>query len=817
MERPADDIFKVLDLDSLRSPLPKHLFSSSTNTASTAGSLVDNVGGGKKENWLPSVPTGIKVIPPVPAFHSSPAQTINQANTSTSNSFNQANTTFNQAKSPSVTVFKPKPIYAVPSSPINPTALSPMINNSPINGNSSSKDTCIMLGGIQITPGRPSSTSTTSITPTPVKQVTESLSSIAITENSITDSINDTANTPLVEKAKRKRRTLLLTELSKNEKETIQESLSSPKMSLTNGSPIKKSLTKDSPAKKSPTKDSPIKKSYSKDSPVKKDSPLKQSPVKEQQQAEQQLEQQVKQQAERQEPTLLMAKVVAETEEKQSGDEQQQQQQQSQARTPKRRGRPSRKDKEAAAASSSSPEKPSVSATTAVYKNRIILLDWSLAIVPNSTKLTGIPLERLARWIVLVGRRPDMSGEAWHSSIVTERITSGQICTGSGRSLYVLEGPMGVEDMREHGFSDSFISKFQRGFPEDWRECLMLELDRLEQPPPESPLINANAPAVVEGVVKRKPGRPPKKNKPIDAAGTTAGSVSTPTLAVTTATPTRIEESPLVKRGRGRPRKNPPLSSTSPNTTTTFATNPNTTSTSATNSATSPMIPKKRGRKPKPVVIQEEAEVFKEFSPKKGSSPKEKSSPKKRSSPRKSSPKKSSLKSPVSKSPSKSPTSKLPSLSKSPTSKLIVNSPLRHSPRTPKKDKIAVEEKKVEAEVERVQPKKRGPGRPPKIKVLPQPTAVAEEQVIDVVTVEPNTINKITLSPNNTKSPNKTGKKRGRKPKNRQTIVTNTGANTTASVTKMIRTRRDSTASPVVLKRLWGGKVTGNSSNDGLL
>lgn len=82
----------------------------------------------------------------------------------------------------------------------------------------------------------------------------------------------------------------------------------------------------------------------------------------------------------------------------------------------------------------------------------ITLTDWSLATVPNSAKLTGVPVEVRSLWVVLVGRRADMV-EAWHSSIVTERILGNHIKTGSGRSLYILESPMNIIEMQANGTS----------------------------------------------------------------------------------------------------------------------------------------------------------------------------------------------------------------------------------------------------------------------------------------------------------------------------------------------------------------------------
>lgn len=95
---------------------------------------------------------------------------------------------------------------------------------------------------------------------------------------------------------------------------------------------------------------------------------------------------------------------------------------------------------------------PTVNPNTSTSdKPKVIeLTDWSLATVPNSPKLTGVPVDEQQFWVVLVGRRPDMA-EAWHSSIVTERLAADSIKTGSGRSVYLLRGPINQKDMYDSG------------------------------------------------------------------------------------------------------------------------------------------------------------------------------------------------------------------------------------------------------------------------------------------------------------------------------------------------------------------------------
>ena len=155
MERPAEDIFKVQDLDGLRSPLPKHLFKRTSLTGdnfqpftmmalSPSGATVGSAG--DKENYLGTIAKSLQ--PPVPAFNSPTAAVANGKVTSP------------PTGSRNIGIFdppipRPTPIYAIPGSspftPASPTTLnlppdspSPKIVP-PVNPNSSKV----------ITPGKP--------------------------------------------------------------------------------------------------------------------------------------------------------------------------------------------------------------------------------------------------------------------------------------------------------------------------------------------------------------------------------------------------------------------------------------------------------------------------------------------------------------------------------------------------------------------------------------------------------------------------------------------------------------------------------------
>ena len=215
--------------------------------------------------------------------------------------------------------------------------------------------------------------------------------------------------------------------------------------------------------------------------------------------------------------------------------------------------------------------------TTVENPKIITLIDWSLGIVPNSPKMTGVSMEEQALWVVLSGRRLE-SGETWHSSIITERILHNHIKTGSGRSLYVLEGPMNGEEMQSSGtkilrsvdinnpivgFSPKFVQAFKLGFPENWRELLMAELTMLEKT-----FIKPNGGTIAPGNKKKPAKQQPKAVAEPEVFKPEAVLVDSTDVPFNTADNTdtaddgkelKEKEEPVkvVKNKGGRPRKTP--------------------------------------------------------------------------------------------------------------------------------------------------------------------------------------------------------------------------------------------------------------------
>ena len=189
-------------------------------------------------------------------------------------------------------------------------------------------------------------------------------------------------------------------------------------------------------------------------------------------------------------------------------------------------------------AETNSPMREPVTFSLSAYKNRISLSNWYFDLCPNNFKMTGVPLSQSSQWIVIYGSRPDMA-DAWHSSIVTERFTSTHISTGSGNSLYILVGPIAEQNMGARNFSNSFIAKFSRGFPEDWRETLIPEIKRIN----EATGTELGISVAIDGDHIRKKGTPSRKkiSEPVEAIS----NVPAPVVNAT------------IKRGPGRPRKNP--------------------------------------------------------------------------------------------------------------------------------------------------------------------------------------------------------------------------------------------------------------------
>ncbi len=154
---------------------------------------------------------------------------------------------------------------------------------------------------------------------------------------------------------------------------------------------------------------------------------------------------------------------------------------------------------------------------------------WYLQRIPNNEMFSQVKENLSKEWIVLVGYKNGLN-ELWHSSIVSGRESETRIMTGSGR-LYVLQDQDPIL-FRRAGFSKEFISRFNDGFPEDWKELVQAELNNLPLPEMKTPIKAEKTPT--EKIRNEK--TPAEKIVPVSAE-------------------TPKTETP--KRGRGRPRKNP--------------------------------------------------------------------------------------------------------------------------------------------------------------------------------------------------------------------------------------------------------------------
>lgn len=167
--------------------------------------------------------------------------------------------------------------------------------------------------------------------------------------------------------------------------------------------------------------------------------------------------------------------------------------------------------------------------------SEICLSHWSLVVVPNNPNVTKLEKSVTEDWVVLVGKRNDMS-EMWHSSLITGRLSNREVTTGSGR-IYRLEGPADELALIEAGFSFDTVEAFKLGFPESWQLVLIQEFGSLKKtnesaPPPlkapssklaglsladkeaTKPTPSAAETPVPADPPKRKRGRPPK-NRPL--------------------------------------------------------------------------------------------------------------------------------------------------------------------------------------------------------------------------------------------------------------------------------------------------------------
>ncbi|XP_076835153.1 mis18-binding protein 1 isoform X2 [Brachyhypopomus gauderio] len=91
--------------------------------------------------------------------------------------------------------------------------------------------------------------------------------------------------------------------------------------------------------------------------------------------------------------------------------------------------------------------------------NEIHLKDWLLKLHVKDLVVDGIRID---------------NNVPWHSSCITERVSSNQVKTASGR-IYVLVGRM--SHYQKSAFPSWFLKKFLFGFPEMWKEYLNKFLD----------------------------------------------------------------------------------------------------------------------------------------------------------------------------------------------------------------------------------------------------------------------------------------------------------------------------------------------------
>ncbi|XJO71635.1 hypothetical protein BDV3_001113 [Batrachochytrium dendrobatidis] len=86
-------------------------------------------------------------------------------------------------------------------------------------------------------------------------------------------------------------------------------------------------------------------------------------------------------------------------------------------------------------------------------------------------------------WIVIAGFQSTScmhksSNQIWSSSLITDIVDAHTLKTSSGK-VYKLIGEMDRHRTLEHGFDETFYSKFRFGFPEHWKLALGLALNEM--------------------------------------------------------------------------------------------------------------------------------------------------------------------------------------------------------------------------------------------------------------------------------------------------------------------------------------------------
>ncbi|XP_071972081.1 mis18-binding protein 1 [Engystomops pustulosus] len=88
-------------------------------------------------------------------------------------------------------------------------------------------------------------------------------------------------------------------------------------------------------------------------------------------------------------------------------------------------------------------------------EEKVSLTDW----VVKGVETKGVCVE---------GKRLDLNSIYWHSNIIVQRIQHNTLKTLTGR-IYHLVGKPDAETMRAAGYTPWLIQKFQKGFPENWK------------------------------------------------------------------------------------------------------------------------------------------------------------------------------------------------------------------------------------------------------------------------------------------------------------------------------------------------------------
>lgn len=208
-------------------------------------------------------------------------------------------------------------------------------------------------------------------------------------------------------------------------------------------------------------------------------------------------------------------------------------------------------------------KKGATSGRTVSTGSEIFLSNWSLVVVPNNPSVTKLDKTVTEDWVVLVGKRNDMS-EMWHSSLITGRLSSREVSTGSGR-IYRLEGPADELALIEAGFSFDTVEAFKAGFPESWQLVLIQEfgssLSSSTTAAATTPIPTTRLP--IKGTLKQQVLTESKSKSKTDLKIDAKDGHGEPSVKTESVLADSLISEQPVKRKRGRPRKaRPELDST---------------------------------------------------------------------------------------------------------------------------------------------------------------------------------------------------------------------------------------------------------------